>query len=206
MSSDVRAKAIEPFFTTKGTGKGTGLGLSQVFGFIKQSGVHFAVYSEMGEGSTIRLYLPRAEAGARDRRAPIAEGPSARPTVAKEGETVLVVEDERAVREMSVNALRSLGYQVVEASSGVEALQCLGDMERCDLLFTDVVMAGLDGRQLAEEVAKLRPDLPVLFTTGFTANAIVHNERLDRGVLLLPKPFTLNKLAQHVRRAIDGDA
>ncbi|MBW0144630.1 CHASE domain-containing protein [Sphingomicrobium clamense] len=202
MPDEVQAKAVEPFYTTKGAGKGTGLGLSQVFGFVKQSGGHFAIYSEMGEGTTIRLYLPRALDEAKQKRLPVSEDPDDIPR-AKEGETVLVVEDERAVREMSVNALVTLGYQVVEASSGMQALEKLGEMERCDLLFTDVVMAGLDGRQLADAVSEECPDLPVLFTTGFTPNAIVHNERLDHGVNLLPKPFTLQKLARHVRSAID---
>ena len=206
MPEEVQSKAIEPFFTTKGAGKGTGLGLSQVFGFIKQSGGHFAIYSEMGEGTTIRLYLPRAEV--ETKRAPMlpaTDDPEALPQ-AKEGEVVLVVEDERAVREMSVNALRTLGYEVAEASGGAQALERLAGMERCDLLFTDVVMAGIDGRQLADAVSEDHPDLPVLFTTGFTPNAIVHNDRLDRGVRLLAKPFTLQKLARHVRAAIDEAA
>ena len=206
MSEDIQRKAIEPFFTTKGAGKGTGLGLSQVFGFIKQSGGHFAIYSELGEGTTIRLYLPRADADEETVGHAVGFGEDDPLPRAKAGEVILVVEDERAVREMSVNALQSLNYSVVEAENGVEALRVLADMERCDLVFTDVVMAGIDGRQLADAVAEGWPDIPVLFTTGFTPNAIVHNERLDRGVQLLPKPFTLQKLANFVRRAIDGNS
>ncbi|WP_265587942.1 CHASE domain-containing protein [Sphingomicrobium arenosum] len=206
MSPEVQAKAVDPFFTTKEVGKGTGLGLSQVFGFLKQSDGHFVIYSEVGEGTTIKLYLPRA-LGARKGSAAIARSESdAQMPMAREGETVLVVEDEPAVREMSVSALRSLGYEVVEAPDGEQALSMLEDQDlKVDLVFTDVVMPRMDGRRLADGIALVRPGLPILFTTGFTPNAIVHNERLDDGVTLLTKPFSMARLANAVRELIDRD-
>ncbi|MCJ8190411.1 CHASE domain-containing protein [Sphingomicrobium aestuariivivum] len=203
MSPEVQAKAVDPFFTTKEVGKGTGLGLSQVFGFLKQSDGHFAIYSEEGEGTTIKLYLPRAIGeGLEDRR--VSAGESDHLPMAQPGETVLVVEDEAAVRETSVNALEALGYAVIEAKNGEEALERLGSDCGVDLVFTDVVMPQMDGRRLADAVAERCPGMPVLFTTGFTRDAIVHNERLDEGVALLAKPFSLSRLAQAVRERLDG--
>ena len=205
MSEDIKAKAVDPFFTTKEVGKGTGLGLSQVFGFLKQSGGHFALYSEEGEGTTIKLYLPRAARAAKvGTMAGKMEGDDLPHAVA--GETVLVVEDEPAVRETSLSALQSLGYTTLEAADGEAALAIVATDARIDLLFTDVVMPRMDGRRLADAALERRPDLAILFTTGFTPNAIVHNERLDEGVTLLPKPYNLQRLAAAVRRAIDGQS
>ncbi|MCJ7421870.1 CHASE domain-containing protein [Sphingomicrobium astaxanthinifaciens] len=205
MSAEVQSKAVEPFFTTKEVGKGTGLGLSQVFGFLKQSGGHFDIASTEGVGTTIMLYLPRAleeAATASTPRPPASEDlPQARP-----GETVLVVEDEAAVREMSRNAFEALGYAVLEAADGKEALGVLDDHAgRIDLVFTDVVMPRMDGRRLADAMAQRHPGVPILFTTGFTPDGIVHDQRLDSDVTLLPKPFSLARLAVAVRERIDRD-
>lgn len=191
-------RVFEPFFTTKGVGKGTGLGLSQVYGFVRQSGGHIRIYSEPGAGTTIRLYLPREVD-------PRAEASQAQlETVADGGsETILVVEDHDALRDYSTSVLRELGYQVLEASGGEKALEVLKIRRDVQLLFTDVVMPGLNGRQLADEAMRLRPELKVLFTTGYTRNAIVHNGRLDPGVDLIGKPFTFGALAAKVRQILD---
>jgi signal transduction histidine kinase/CheY-like chemotaxis protein len=195
MSPDVAAKAFEPFFTTKKTGVGTGLGLSQVYGFVKQSGGHVKIYSEPGEGTTIKVYLPRyfgAEVPARP-----ASDRSALPT--NDGSvSVLVVEDEEGVRRYSTDALRDLGYRVLEADGGKAALEVLDADPEISILFTDVVMPEINGRRLAEAALARRPSLKVLFTTGYTRNAIVHNGMLDPGVNLLSKPFTLDELARKI--------
>jgi signal transduction histidine kinase/CheY-like chemotaxis protein len=191
-------RVFEPFFTTKGVGKGTGLGLSQVYGFVRQSEGHVRVYSEPGAGTTIKLYLPRDADPDAKISMPQLE------TVADGGsETILVVEDHDGLREYSTSVLRELGYQVLEASEGGEALQLLKKQQDVRLLFTDVVLPGLNGRQLADEALLLRPDLKVLFTTGYTRNAIVHNGRLDQGVDLIGKPFTFAALAAKVRQILD---
>ncbi|MFN4140532.1 ATP-binding protein [Aestuariivirga sp.] len=192
--------AFEPFFTTKPVGLGTGLGLSQVYGFIRQSNGHVRIYSELGQGSSVKLYLPRlATPVPPDRYVP--------DIVAGVGgdETVLVVEDHEDLRSYSVGVLKELGYHVLEASNGPEALDLLGRGVLVDLLFTDVVLPeGMDGRRLAEEALRLRPELKVLFTTGYSRNAIIHNGRLDPGVHLLPKPFTFDALAAKVRAVLDS--
>jgi signal transduction histidine kinase/CheY-like chemotaxis protein len=203
MSADVIDRAFDPFFTTKGVGKGTGLGLSQVFGFVKQSGGHVAIYSEEGEGTTVKLYLPRF-AG------PLLESAEGKPDAAAElpegraDEIVLVVEDEQRVRHFSVDALRELGYTAVSARNGAEALATLAEQPSIALLFTDVVMPEMNGRRLADEARKLRADLKILYTTGYTRNAVVHNGMLDAGVAFLPKPFTIAQLAWKVREVLDG--
>jgi signal transduction histidine kinase len=201
MDPEVIAKAFDPFFTTKPVGKGTGLGLSQVFGFAKQSRGHVAIYSEVGRGTTVKLYLPRSHVAI----AAQANGldASALPAGHSE-EIVLVVEDEQRVRHFSVDALRELGYTAISAPSGVEALRILDDQPSVALLFTDVVMPEMDGRRLAERALIKRPDLKVLYTTGYTKNAVVHNGTLDAGVAFLPKPFTVAQLAMKVRETIDG--
>ncbi len=199
MAPDVIAKAFDPFFTTKEVGKGTGLGLSQVYGFIKQSGGHIKIYSEVGHGTTIRIYLPRhtgvvAQNG--DSAAAASPGAESR-------EIVLVVDDEEIVRNFSVDALTELGYGVVSAGSAAEALVLLAERPDIDLLFTDIVMPEVNGRQLADRARGLRPELPVLYTTGYTRNAIVHNGVLDAGVDLIGKPFTVDELAVKVREVLD---
>ena len=194
MSPDVLARALEPFFTTKPDGKGTGLGLAMVFGFIKQSGGHLNIYSEPQEGTTIRLYLPRAqEAGA----LPRAGSPVSLP---RGSATILVVEDEAAVREVAATMLQELGYRVVEAADGEEALRLFGQHgPSIDLVLTDVVLSGrVRGRDIADQIAALRPGLPVLYMSGYTENSIVHHGRLDPGVALLAKPFSRTQLARKV--------
>jgi PAS domain S-box-containing protein len=199
MSQAVLDKAFDPFFTTKPQGKGSGLGLSQVYGFVKQSGGHVKIYSEPGQGTTVKIYLPRAE-GAAVATAARPDSPSL--PQARENEVVLVVEDEDHVRKLSVDGLRELGYTVFEASNAADALKVLEREPAITLLFTDVVMPGENGRKLADRALEQRPGLKVLFTTGYTRNAIVHNGTLDRGVQLIVKPFNLEQLATSVRRAI----
>jgi len=203
MSEDVLAKAFDPFFTTKSTGRGTGLGLSQVYGFVRQSGGHVKIYSEPGQGATVKIYMPRYHGAGADLLAqPLAtlETPKGRAE-----EVVLVVEDEDAVRALTAEGLRDLGYTVHAAEGGAEALKLLDKDSRIALLFTDIVMPHINGRQLADEATKRRPDLKVLYTTGYTRNAVVHNGMLDPGVRLLGKPFTLEQLARTVRDVLDGN-
>jgi len=194
------ARVFEPFFTTKEVGKGTGLGLSMVYGFVKQSGGHVTVYSEMGHGTTVKLYFPRyvgqmtAGQGSEVVAAPLGHGE----------EVVLVVEDNEDVRSYSMMILTELGYSVLEAPDGDHALRILASDERIDLLFTDVVLPGLSGRQIADKARELRADLKVLFTTGYSRNAIVHHGRLDAGVELVSKPFTFEQLATRVRDVLDA--
>lgn len=198
MSRDVMAKAFDPFFTTKETGKGSGLGLSQVYGFVKQSGGHLKIYSEIGEGTTIKIYLPRyfgsKQESARTSREDTREYPGTG--------FILLVEDEDAVRSFTSANLRELGYDVVEARSAKEALEELRNGRVFDLLLTDIVMPDVNGRKLADEALAMRKDLKVLFMTGFTKNAIVHNGVVDPGVHLLTKPFTLEELSLAVQKAM----
>jgi len=196
-------RVFEPFFTTKEVGKGTGLGLSQVYGFVRQTGGHIQIYSELGEGTTVKIYLPRFEgtAGTEEAR-------ESHPGKLHGGdETVLLVEDHDDLRAYSAGVLRELGYTVIEAGTGAEALALFGEHDEIDVLFTDVVLPdGMDGRRLADEAARRRPGLKVLFTTGYTRNAIVHNGRLDAGVNLISKPFTYVDLAVKIRRVLDMEA
>jgi PAS domain S-box-containing protein len=200
MTPDVMAKAFDPFFTTKGPGQGTGLGLSQVFGFVKQSEGHLKIYSEVGQGTSMKIYLPRLH------RAADALKPAdvQKPARGAQAEVVLVVEDDEQVLALSGQMLRDLGYGVLEARGGNEALATLATHPEVRLLFTDVVMPDMNGRRLAEEAQKRRPDLRVLFTTGYTRNAIVHNGVLEPGVNLLQKPASLEQLAAKVRMVLDG--
>ena len=201
MDSKTIARAFEPFFTTKAVGKGTGLGLSQVYGFVKQSGGHVKIYSEIGQGTTVKLYLPRiAVVGGGEEDA----GDLPNPEAAQE-ETVLVLEDDDDVRSYSVDTLRELGYRVLEAHDGPSALRLLERQPRVDLLFTDVVLpGGLTGAQVAAQAKVVRPALKVLFTTGYARNAIIHHGRLDKGVQLIVKPFSFNELAAKVRDVLDA--
>ncbi len=202
MSSATIERAFDPFFTTKEVGKGTGLGLSQVFGFVKQSGGHVAIYSEPGEGTTVKLYLPRF-AGAAAAAVERAEAPLPLPE-GRADEIILVVEDEQRVRHFSVDALRELGYTAISAGNAAEALTLLSDNPAISLLFTDIVMPEMNGRRLADEARARRPELKILYTTGYTRNAVVHNGMLDAGVAFLPKPFTIAQLAIKVREVLDG--
>ncbi len=199
MPQEVVARAFEPFFTTKGEGEGTGLGLSQVYGFIKQSDGHIAIYSEPGQGTTVKLYLPRSQSPAAQAAAP----PIAPRTAGANGKTILVVEDHVDVLALSAQTLRGLGYGVLEAIDAGAALEMLETEREVDLLFTDVALAdGMNGRELAREVTKRRPAIKVLFTTAFTRNAIIHHGRLDPDVELLAKPFSQSDLADKVRRIL----
>jgi signal transduction histidine kinase len=203
MAPEVIAKAFDPFFTTKGAGRGTGLGLSQVYGFVRQSGGHVKIYSELGVGTSVKIYLPRlyGEAAATEQAKRLA-------TVHRglRSEIILVVEDEERVRALSVEALRELGYGVVEASGPRQALRMLDEGQQVTLLFTDVVMPDMSGRQLADRARGKRPNLKVLYTTGYTRNAIVHNGMLDPGTNLLTKPFSIEELAAKVRKILDDGA
>ena len=200
MPSSVIEKAFDPFFTTKEIGKGTGLGLSQVYGFVKQSGGHVKIYSEPGRGTSVKIYLPRHLGTDED----AAEDPHEQTSASGEAmELVLVVEDDDNVRRMTLDALNELGYRTLEANGATEALRLLELHPEVDLLFTDIVMPDVDGRRLADEARVRRTNLNVLFTTGYTRNAVVHNGVLDAGVDLLTKPFTIDELATKIREVID---
>jgi CheY-like chemotaxis protein len=193
--AELRDRVFEPFFTTKEIGKGTGLGLSMVYGFVKQSNGHIKIYSEEGHGTSIKLYLPKLSEAVEASVAPreVAEMPGG-------GEIILVVEDDSMVRNYVIAQLSSLGYRTLAASNATEALAFLKNGEAFDLLFTDVIMpGGLNGRQLADEVVRLRPSVKVLYTSGYTENAIVHHGRLDQGVALLNKPYRKADLARKIR-------
>ena len=200
MAPEVIEKAFEPFFTTKPLGQGTGLGLSMVYGFIKQSGGHVAIYSEPGQGSTLKVYLPRfvtpdTKPAAGDSMAPSRQRGS--------GETILVVEDDEDVRRSSVEALREMGYEVLEAGDAMDGVRLIVDRGGIDLLFTDVGLpGGVNGRALADAARSAQPGLRVLFTTGYTRTAILHNGVLDQGVHFIAKPFNLTALAAKVREVL----
>ena len=200
MDAPTIARAFEPFFTTKPVGKGTGLGLSQVYGFVKQSGGHVKIYSEVGHGTTVKIYLPRMTGA--DCEAEVVSQLSLPEGTAEE--TVLVIEDDDDVRTYSVETLRDLGYRVIEAHDGPSGLRLLERQSHVDLLFTDVVLpGGMTGAQAAAHARELRPQLKVLFTTGYARNAIVHHGRLDKGAQLLTKPFSYAELAAKVRDVLD---
>jgi PAS domain S-box-containing protein len=203
MPREVIDKAFDPFFTTKPVGKGTGLGLSQVYGFVKQSGGHVKIYSEVGQGTTIKIYLPRLAGAAAGDDAHDGEAGQLMP-LGEYREVILVVEDEPAVRNFSVEALRELGYRVFEADGAASALRILDLHSEIVLLFTDVVMPDTNGAKLAQEARRRRPGLRVLFTTGYTRNAVVHNGVLDPGVEMIGKPFTLDALASKVRLVLEA--
>ena len=198
IAPDLLEKDFEPFFTTKPTGAGTGLGLSQVQGFIKQSGGHVRIYSEVGVGTTVKLYLPRSLAEA-DR--PTA-APMRSPRRGRRNVTVLVVEDETGVRDFAVEALSELGYDVVAADGPTAALALLDEHPEVSLLLTDVVMPETNGRVMAEEALRRRPDLRVVFMTGYTRNAIIHNGVVDPGTNLVTKPFTIAELEAELDAAL----
>ena len=191
-----------PFFTTKPLGQGTGLGLSMIYGFVRQSNGQIRVYSELGRGTTMWLYLPRhhGEAAASDAAAQNVAG-----VETGYGETVLVVDDEPAVRLLMVDALQDAGYRVLEAADGAAGLKILQSDCRIDLLLTDVGLpGGMNGRQVADAGRALRPSLKVLFITGYAENAVVGNGHLDPGMQVITKPFAIDALANLVRRMIDN--
>jgi CheY-like chemotaxis protein len=201
MPPEVLERAFEPFFTTKPIGQGTGLGLSMLYGFVKQSGGHVRVESAARKGTTFRVYLPqhrgvpeRAEAEDRGGRAP-------RPG---HGETVLVVEDEPAVRILILETLKDLGYAALEAADGPAGLEIVRSGARIDLLVTDVGLPGMNGRQLVDAAREARPGLKVLFVTGYAHNTLVGQAPLEPGMELLTKPFSLNELGKRIRALIDG--
>jgi signal transduction histidine kinase len=203
MDEETCQRVFEPFFTTKEAGRGTGLGLSMVFGFVKQSGGHIKVYSELGQGSCLKLYFPRLRA---DLQQSNTVTPAEAPLRGATGCTVLVAEDDNGVRSFIVHSLRELGYGVCEAADGSSALEMVQAEPKLDLLLSDVGLPRMNGRKLAEAAQRLRPGLKVLFMTGYTRNAIVHGGRLDPDVALLPKPFTAAMLARQVIAVLEGRA
>jgi PAS domain S-box-containing protein len=200
MSQEVLDRAFEPFFTTKPVGKGTGLGLSSIYGFAKQTGGNLTIYSEEGQGTTIKLYIPRAQEALETSTAPAND---TEPQGA--GETVLLVEDDEFLRRAAKRSLVSLGYIVREAANGPEALKLLDEDPRLDVLLTDVVLgSGMDGPGLSKEIAKLAPGVPVLFMSGYTDRSVVHQGKMEAGFKLLNKPFTKSELAQSIRAVFDA--
>jgi CheY-like chemotaxis protein len=199
MDAVTQSHLFEPFFTTKEKGKGTGLGLSMVYGIIKQSGGNIWAYSEVGKGSTFKMYLPKVDEGVHTYR-------PKEPTPAITGgtETILLVEDEEAVRTMISRVLHGGGYRILEARHGKEALEICGrHVGPIHLLVTDVIMPQMSGRELAEQLAPIRPEMKVLFMSGYPDNAIVHHGVLESGMAFLQKPFTLNALENKVREVLE---
>ncbi len=201
MSADVMNRVFEPFFTTKPEGKGTGLGLAQAYGFVKQSGGHIKIYSEIGEGTTVKIYLPRT------RRTRDAADTAGFQPVLGGSERILVVEDDEGVRAAVVDMLTELGYHVLRAENAETALKLFEEGARVDLLFTDVVMPGvLSTRDFTAQVQAMYPGIKILYTSGYTQNAIVHNGRLDDGAFLLSKPYRKDELARKLRSVFAGTA
>jgi CheY-like chemotaxis protein len=203
MSPDLIPRVFEPFFTTKPLGQGTGLGLSMVYGFAKQSEGHVRIYSEEEKGTTVKLYLPRHRGSEKTADADVRE---MEPPRAEAGETVLVVEDEPVVRGLIVEVLGELGYTALEAPDGPSGLKVLQSRQRIDLLVTDVGLPGLNGRQLADQARERRPDLQVLFITGYAENATLANGFLEPGMAMLTKPFAVEALMRKIREVTGSDA
>jgi len=201
MTPDIVARAFDPFFTTKPIGMGTGLGLSMVFGFVRQSGGQARIYSELGQGAMVCLYLPRHHGQAENAELPAELAGAPR---AEQGETVLVVDDEPTVRMLVTEVLEDLGYTAIEAADGTAGLQVLQSDVRIDLLVTDVGLPGMNGRQLADAARVGRPDLKVLFITGYAENAVLSHGHLDPGMHVLTKPFAMEVLASRIKNLITG--
>jgi CheY-like chemotaxis protein/anti-sigma regulatory factor (Ser/Thr protein kinase) len=203
MSPQLISRVFEPFFTTKPLGQGTGLGLSMVYGFTKQSEGHVRIYSEEGRGTTVKLYLPRYRGAhsSEDSQDELVEAPRA-----EAGETVLVVEDEPVVRDLIVEVLGDLGYKALEAGDGPSGLKLLQSKRRIDLLITDVGLPGINGRQLADQARERRPDLKVLFITGYAENATLANGFLEPGMAMMTKPFPVDGLMRKIRQLIEDKA
>jgi two-component system cell cycle sensor histidine kinase/response regulator CckA len=197
MDKETQSRIFEPFFTTKEKGKGTGLGLSTVYGIIKQSGGYIFAHSELGHGTTFRIYLPRVED-----RAETADTVRAASSGLEGSETVLLVEDEESVRQLVSETLASRGYKVLEAENGEDALKLAGTAGTIHLVITDVVMPGLSGRELARELVKMRPQTKVLFLSGYSEDAVLHQGVLEPDTAFLQKPFTLQNLAKKVREVL----
>jgi PAS domain S-box-containing protein len=201
MDDETHRRAFEPFFTTKEAGKGTGLGLSTVYGIVKQSGGYVWLYSESSMGTTVKVYLPLVEDVAGEEKPPAPASPQ---LPAGSSETILLVEDEEIVRSLARTTLEAAGYHVLEAGSGEEALLIARDPAEIDLLLTDVVMPGMNGRELAEHVTATRPGIAVLYTSGYSEEAITHQLPLDPNAAFLEKPFTAYALTQTVRDTLDS--
>jgi CheY-like chemotaxis protein len=200
MTPEILSRAFEPFYTTKEPGQGTGLGLSQVYGFVKQSGGHIKLYSEVEQGTTVKIYLPRY-LGQRDAED---DGSKEFSGTGESDETILVVEDDSDLRTYITEVLRGLGYRIRAVPNATAALPVLEDVtQQVDLLLTDVVMPGPNGRELGRQAQSLRPGLPILYMTGYSRNAVVHHGRLDEGVDLLQKPIGQQVLADRVRDLLD---
>jgi PAS domain S-box-containing protein len=200
MSPEVVEKAVDPFFTTKPVGEGTGLGLSVIYGFAKQSRGHLRIYSQVGQGTTVKLYLPRAQQSA------VEPKPVAIETPRGQGETILVVEDEATVRSIIADALQDLGYNVLTASDARFAIPVLQSTTKIDLLVSDVILPHVNGRKLAEMARASRPTLKVLFVSGYSENALARGEFIDTGMDMLTKPFALDTLGAKVHAMINADS
>jgi CheY-like chemotaxis protein len=202
MASEIREHVFEPFFTTKEKSKGTGLGLSTVYGIVKQSGGNIWVYSEPGLGTTFIIYLPRVDESFEDMRKKVT-----REELPGGGETILVVEDEDNVRRLTVRILERQGYTVLEASCGKDALELCGKCkEPIHMVLTDVVMPGMSGRQLADQLIHLYPKMKVLYMSGYTNNAVFHHGVLEKGANYIQKPFTIDGLMKKMREVLDKNS
>jgi CheY-like chemotaxis protein len=198
MTPEVKERLFEPFFTTKEMGKGTGLGLSTVYGIVKQSGGNIWVYSEPGQGTTFKIYLPRVDEPLEELREEVIR------EIPRGSETILVVEDEGMVRKLAVRILNRQGYRVLEAEDeGKAFMLCEKYKETIHLILTDVVMPGMGGRQLAERLREIHPEAKTLYMSGYTDNAILHHGILDPGIRFLQKPFTVESLSRKVRETLD---
>ena len=198
MAPETQEHIFEPFFTTKERGRGTGLGLSTVYGIVKQSGGNVWVYSEPGLGTTFNIYLPRADEARQE------VGKTAREDLPRGGETILVVEDEEKVRRLTTRILQGQGYKVLEAACGTDALNVCSEQNKAiQMVLTDVVMPGMNGRQLADQLKLLYPYMKIVYMSGYTDNAIVHHCILENGVNFIQKPFTIDALTRKLRDVLD---